>query len=60
MGNIHCSSHINQAGYFIVEGNQVCQAPFALGESMLAFPDGVFDLTCDSLQEDSFHMLPRD
>lgn len=28
---------IIQGGYLIVEGNQVCQVLFALGESVLAF-----------------------
>lgn len=32
-----CSHHINQAGYFAIEGNQICQEKFTLDESMLAF-----------------------
>ena len=46
--NVHRLPHINQAGYFVIEGNQVCQALFALGESVLTFPNYVLHLTCDS------------
>lgn len=30
--NIHHSLHISQAGYFVIEDDQVCQALFAFGE----------------------------
>jgi len=60
VGNVHCSPHISQGGYFVAEGNQVCQAQFALGESMLAFPKHVLHLTCDSPRDDSFHNFRGD
>lgn len=37
--NVHCWPHISQAGSFVVRGNQVCQAQFVLGQSVLAFPN---------------------
>lgn len=38
---------------------QVCQAWLALGESVLAFPNHVLHLTCDSPQKDLFHHFPE-
>jgi len=40
--NVHCSAHFNRADYIFIEGNQVCQAPFVLGESVLASPNQCF------------------
>lgn len=37
-----------QADYFVIESNQMCQAHSDLGESLLAFPTHVLHLTCDS------------
>lgn len=44
--NVHCSPHTNPAVYFVIEGDEVCQAQLAL-ESALAFPSHVLLLTCD-------------
>ena len=35
-GDISCSSLIHQCCNPIVEGHQICQAPFALSEALLA------------------------
>ena len=59
--NVHHSPHINQAGYFVIEGDEVCQAQFALGESILAFPNHMLHTTCGgSSQEIIFCNFPRD
>lgn len=58
--NVHCLPHINQAGYLVVEDDQVCQARFTLGESVLAFPNHVLHLSCSSPQEDLFHNFNSD
>lgn len=52
--HIHHSPHINQGSNFVINGDQVCPARFALGESMLAPPNPMLRLTCDGLQEDVF------
>lgn len=58
--NVHHLPHINQASYFVIKGDHVCQAQVALGESMLALPNLVLFLTCDGPQEDVFRNFPRD
>lgn len=46
--NVHLLPLINQAGYFVVEGNQDCQAQSALGESIPVFPIITHKLICKS------------
>lgn len=45
-----CSHHINQAGYFATEGNQICREKFTLDESMLAFLKPMLHFTCEALR----------
>lgn len=52
--SVHYLIHMNKVGYFVAEGDQVCQAQLALGESMLAFPNQVLPLISNGLQEDLF------
>lgn len=58
--NVHCKPYISQTGSFVVRGNQVCQAKFVLGQSVLAFPNDGLHLTCNSTQENFFHRFPRE
>ena len=60
--NIHCSPLIYSAGHPIIEGHQIGQAWFPLGESMLTTPDNLFFLHLfrDDIQNELFHHLSRD
>lgn len=55
-------AHPTSAEQVIVlsEGDQACQAWLAFGESLLAFPNHVLHLTCDSPQESLFPNFPRE
>ncbi|PKU38186.1 rna-directed dna polymerase from mobile element jockey-like [Limosa lapponica baueri] len=59
--NIHNLSLIHQAGHFVTEGDQVCQAGPAPHEPMLAGPDrlGLLHAQHNGTQDDLFHDLPR-
>lgn len=57
--SVHCLLHVNNVSYFVLEGDRVCQAQLALGESMLAFPSHVLHLASNGLQEDFFCDFPK-
>lgn len=46
VNHIHCFPFTHRASLFIVEGNRVGQAQFALGKSMLAVPNHLFCCLC--------------
>ena len=59
--NIHCSPSIFSASDATIEGREVDQAQFPLGESMLTTPDDplLFQLLEDGFQNKLFHHLSR-
>lgn len=59
VGKAHCSPHINQVSYFLLEGNQICKVRFVFGESVLDFPTHMLHFTRDNPQEDFLHNFPR-
>ena len=59
---ILCSPHVYLAGHAIIEGHQIGQALFPLGESMLTTPDNLLFLQYlrGDIQNELFHHLSKD
>jgi len=60
--NIHCSPLIYPASHATIEGYQMAQASFPLGEFMLTTPHNLFflHLLREDIQSELFHHLSRD
>lgn len=48
VNNVQPPTPLGLSSSFATEGKQLCQARFALGESIMAFPNPLLHVSCDS------------